>query len=279
MSTPAGWPGSPARGFMRTGRSASTWRPPGAVPRPPAGAVRPAVARHRLPPEHRRRAGRGRARHPGQADRRLPRAVRRRAGAGAALGGRAMSCWWAAGPAGSSCCCRSSTGCARKPEDLRFTLVAGSADILPGFPPAFRARFRAVLAAAGHRGEGRRPGGRGRAGRRRAGVRHAASRPTRSSGPPRPRPRPGSPAPGCRWTARDSSSVDASLRATDEVFAAGDMIAFRPGAIPRSGVYAVRAGPVLADNIRAALTGRPLRPYRPQADAMAIVSTGGRTPS
>ena len=47
------------------------------------------------------------------------------------------------------------------------------------------------------------------------------------------------------------------LRATEEVFAAGDMIAFRPGAIPRSGVYAVRAGPVLADNIRATLTGQP----------------------
>lgn len=69
--------------------------------------------------------------------------------------------------------------------------------------------------------------------------------------------------------------VDATLRAAGGVFAAGDMIAY-PGSVPRSGVYAVRAGPVLAANIRAALTGGRLRPHRPQADALAIVTTGGR---
>ena len=36
----------------------------------------------------------------------------------------------------------------------------------------------------------------------------------------------------------------------------------------------MRAGPVLAHNIRATLNGRRLRPYRPQAAALAIVSTG-----
>jgi len=38
----------------------------------------------------------------------------------------------------------------------------------------------------------------------------------------------------------------------------------------------VRAGPVLADNIRRALTGRPLRPFRPQRRALYLVSTGER---
>ncbi len=72
--------------------------------------------------------------------------------------------------------------------------------------------------------------------------------------------------------------VDATLRAAghDDVFAAGDTIAFAPRALPKSGVYAVRAGPVLADNIRRVLTGRPLRPFRPQREALYLVSTGER---
>ncbi len=158
-------------------------------------------------------------------------------------------------------------------KDLRLTLVTGSAGILPGFPPGFRARFRAVLAKRGIAVQ--------------AGVRVAAVEPgavvladgarlaadeilwTTEAAPASWLAGTGLP-----LDAQGFLSVDAMLRATDEVFAAGDMIAFRPGAIPRSGVYAVRAGPVLADNICAVLIGRPLRPYRPQANALAIVSTG-----
>ena len=61
-----------------------------------------------------------------------------------------------------------------------------------------------------------------------------------------------------------------------DVFAAGDTIAFATRDLPKSGVYAVRAGPVLADNIRRTLTGRPLRPFRPQRRALYLVSTGER---
>ena len=72
--------------------------------------------------------------------------------------------------------------------------------------------------------------------------------------------------------------VDACLRAVGhaDVFAAGDVAAFGPRDLPKSGVYAVRAGPVLADNIRRTLTGRRLRPFRPQRDALYLVSTGER---
>lgn len=50
--------------------------------------------------------------------------------------------------------------------------------------------------------------------------------------------------------------MDATLRVVgrDDVFAAGDATAFDPGVLLYSGVHAVRAGPVLAANLRAAAT-------------------------
>jgi len=157
-------------------------------------------------------------------------------------------------------------------KGLRFTLVTGSADILIGFPPGFRARFRATLAKrgiavqAGVKVAAVEPGGILLA----EGARLAADEilwVTEAA------PASWLAGTGLPLDEQGFLLVDVTLRAADGVFAAGDMIAF-PGAIPRSGVYAVRAGPVLADNIRATLTGRPLRPYRPQANALAIVSTG-----
>jgi selenide,water dikinase len=159
---------------------------------------------------------------------------------------------------------------------LRFTLVAGADGLLPRFPGAFRARFKAVLA---ERGIALAEGARVTAVEAGAvvlgdgGTRLAADEIlwTTEAAP-------------ARWLAdtglaldaRGFIRVDAELRAIghDDVFAAGDTIAFDPEPIPRSGVYSVRAGPVLADNIRAALTGRRLRLYRPQRDALYIVATG-----
>ena len=83
---------------------------------------------------------------------------------------------------------------------------------------------------------------------------------------------------GLSLDARGFIAVDAKLRANgrDDVFAAGDTIAFKPREIPKSGVYAVRAGPVLANNIRRALTGKRFRRFRPQRRALYLVSTGQR---
>jgi NADH dehydrogenase FAD-containing subunit len=60
-----------------------------------------------------------------------------------------------------------------------------------------------------------------------------------------------------------------------DVFAAGDIASLLNHAVPKSGVYAVRHGPVLAGNLLATLTGRPLAVHVPQRRALALINTGG----
>lgn len=71
--------------------------------------------------------------------------------------------------------------------------------------------------------------------------------------------------------------VDRQLRSVShpQVFAAGDCAAF-PLPLPKAGVYAVRQAPVLAHNLRAALSGGRLRDYRPQRRFLSLLSAGGR---
>jgi pyridine nucleotide-disulfide oxidoreductase family protein len=61
-----------------------------------------------------------------------------------------------------------------------------------------------------------------------------------------------------------------------DVFAAGDCATQRGRALPKAGVFAVRAGPLLAANLRAALEGGPLLPYLTGKRYLALVSTGER---
>jgi len=68
--------------------------------------------------------------------------------------------------------------------------------------------------------------------------------------------------------------VDDKLRSVShpEVFAAGDCATLRDAPHPKSGVYAVRHGEVLAQNLR----GGELRSYAPQRRALALISCGSR---
>jgi selenide,water dikinase len=60
-----------------------------------------------------------------------------------------------------------------------------------------------------------------------------------------------------------------------QVFAAGDVAAYADPR-PKSGVLAVRAGPVLAGNLRAVCEGRAPRPWTPQRRALYLIGTGDR---
>jgi selenide,water dikinase len=63
----------------------------------------------------------------------------------------------------------------------------------------------------------------------------------------------------------------------DALFAAGDCATpIDHPWVPKAGVYAVRAGPVLEENLRAFLRGRPLRAHRPQRDFLALLNLGER---
>lgn len=160
---------------------------------------------------------------------------------------------------------------------LSFVLISGAPEILPNFPAAFQARFHSIFAT---RSIGVFTGAavtRVEAGRLlldgHAPIEAEEILWTTQAAP-------------ARWLAKSGLPldqrgflrVDDALRVVghDEVFAAGDTIAFPGRDLPKSGVYAVRAGPVLADNLRRRLTGRPLRPFRPQREALYLVSTGER---
>ncbi len=58
------------------------------------------------------------------------------------------------------------------------------------------------------------------------------------------------------------------------VFGAGDCVNELGHPLPKAGVFAVRAGPVLADNLMAALEGQPLAPHLPKQRHLALISAG-----
>ena len=83
---------------------------------------------------------------------------------------------------------------------------------------------------------------------------------------------------GLALDAQGFIAVDACLRSTSHphVFAAGDVSSRTDRPLARSGVYAVRAGAALADNLEAALSGQALKPHQPPAHTLNLLSCGTR---
>lgn len=75
-------------------------------------------------------------------------------------------------------------------------------------------------------------------------------------------------------------NVDSNLRSTSHhnIFAAGDTINFVNQTLPKAGVYAVRQGAVISNNIRSTIhsTKTKLQPYKPQQRFLSLLTTGDK---
>ncbi len=83
---------------------------------------------------------------------------------------------------------------------------------------------------------------------------------------------------GLKTDARGFALVDACLRSVShpDVFAAGDTASLEGMSLPKSGVYAVRQGAVLVENLKRAVRGMPMLDYVPQAASLSLISCGGK---
>jgi pyridine nucleotide-disulfide oxidoreductase family protein len=161
-------------------------------------------------------------------------------------------------------------------ERARVALVTGGSEPLAGYPPAamavglrelarrrvtvFRERAAAIEAHAVVLA---------------SGARLACDAPVIATGAEAPPWLDGS---GLALCERGFVRTTATLQSVShpEVFAAGDVATREGGALPKSGVYAVRAGAPLALNLQRQLGGGPLIPWRPPARTLNLLSCGGR---
>ena len=159
---------------------------------------------------------------------------------------------------------------------LRLTLVGSDAEPLAGFADGVRQRVAQQLRSRGIAWRG---------GQRASAVESgrllfdqgaplpfdACLLATGAAAPAWPR------AAGLATDAQGFIRVTRSLQSTShpQVLAAGDVAAYAD-ARPKSGVFAVRAGPVLARNLRALCEGHAPEDWSPQARALYLLALGGQ---
>lgn len=158
-------------------------------------------------------------------------------------------------------------------KDFRVSLVAGDKGVLPEFNAGVRRRVRKQLSLAGiTRVDARAEVWQGRL-MTSAGQTIEADLVLAATG-----------AKAASWLEGSGLTLDTEgfvsvttchqSLSHPEVFAAGDVCSRQDGRLSRSGVHAVRAGPILTHNLKAALDQRPLKPFNPRPYALYLLSCG-----
>jgi selenide,water dikinase len=161
-------------------------------------------------------------------------------------------------------------------ERARVALVTGGPEPLAGYPEVVIRRAREALARRRvtvfrEACAGIEPGQL----RLASGARLACDAPVVATGADAPEWLQGS---GLALDARGFVLTGATqqCRSHAEVLAVGDCATREDVVHPRSGVYAVRAGPPLVANLRRLLAGHPAQPWMPQQRTLNLVSLGER---
>ena len=163
----------------------------------------------------------------------------------------------------------------RNPDELAFHIFTATADILPTHNAGVRKRFDDVLAKRGvvvHRSAEVKEVSKGSLKASTGEVLNADEIiwVTRAGGAP--------------WLKQTGLALDAEgfiqvqdtlQTVTDpNIYAAGDIASMVNYKLEKAGVFAVRQGKPLTENLRRAVSGTPLQAYRPQTTWLALISTG-----
>ena len=166
----------------------------------------------------------------------------------------------------------------RTTEGLKFHLFNSGPQILPTHNPRVRAAFERVLAARGVMVHRNAEVTRVEAGRLRTKQGETLDADeimwvTRAGGAPWLKET------GLQLDANGFIAVGDTLQTMTDprIFAAGDIASMVNYPLEKAGVFAVRMGPPLADNLRAMVEGRALTAYHPQRHWLALISTGDKS--
>ncbi len=169
------------------------------------------------------------------------------------------------------------TALGRNPDELSFHLFTSSATILPTHNAGVRQRFDTVLAERGvvvHRNA--------EVTQVSTGKLHASNDETLDADEIVWVTRAG----GAAWLQQTGLDLDAEgfIKVQDtlqtltdpDIYAAGDIASMVHYKLEKAGVFAVRQGKPLTENLRRAIEGTPLQAYRPQTTWLALISTGDK---